>query len=115
MLKKRLLSRSRDTLQLSNTTPMTLPDERYRAVKNAQQFLSRLAGGQYARVPKAVRAEARSILRHYPNDWDMNRAAQTSPDIFAERMEDLHRFVAAGAAARDDTTVEELVQGYREI
>ena len=83
---------------------MTLPDERYRSVKWAQAFLSRLAGGQYARVPKAVRDEARSILRHYPSDWDMNRAAEGAPEVFQERMEDLHRFVAAGvqAAAAED-------------
>jgi hypothetical protein len=75
---------------------MTLPDERLRAVKYAEQFLSRLAGGEYLRVPKAVREEARSILRHYPNSWDMTRAAQTSPEVFQERMEDLHRFVLQG-------------------
>jgi hypothetical protein len=75
---------------------MTLPDERYRAVKYAQDFLSRLAGGQYARVPKAVRDEARSILRHYPNAWDMDRAAEAAPDVFQERMEDLHKFVTKG-------------------
>ena len=75
---------------------MTLPDERYRSVKYAQEFLSRLAGGQYARVPKAVRDEARSILRHYPNAWDMDRAAQGAPDVFQERMEDLHKFVTKG-------------------
>ena len=46
---------------------MTLPDERYRAVKQAEQFLKRLAGGEYLRVPKAVRDEARALLRHYPN------------------------------------------------
>ena len=72
---------------------MTLPDERYRAVKYAQDFLSRLAGGQYARVPKAVRDEARSILRHYPNNWDMDRAAQGAPEVFQERMEPLYRMV----------------------
>ena len=72
---------------------MTLPDERYRAVKFAEQFLSRLAGGQYARVPKAVRDEARSILRHYPSEYDMNRAARGAPDVFQERMEDLHKMV----------------------
>ena len=72
---------------------MTLPDERYRAVKYAQDFLSRLAGGEYPRVPKAVRDEARSILRHYPNHYDMNKAAQTSPDIFQERMDDLHKMI----------------------
>jgi hypothetical protein len=96
MQKKRLLSRSRDPMQLSNATIMTLPDERYRAVKYAALFLSRLAGGQYARVPKAVREEARSILRHYPMEYDMRKAAQTSPDIFQEQMEDLHRFVLQG-------------------
>ena len=74
---------------------MTLPDERYRAVKWAETFLSRLAGGQIARVPKAVREEARSILRHYPNSWDMQRAAATSPEVFQERMEQLHRMIAA--------------------
>ena len=72
---------------------MTLPDERYRAVKFAEQFLSRLAGGQYARVPKAVRDEARSVLRHYPSEYDMNRAARGAPDVFQERMEDLHKMV----------------------
>jgi len=85
MLKKRLLSGSRDS--------MTLPDERYRAVKFAQQFLARLAGGDYPRVPKAVRAEARSILRHYPLDWDMQRAADAAPDVFQQQMEPLYRMI----------------------
>jgi hypothetical protein len=74
---------------------MTLPDERYRAVKYAQDFLSRLAGGTYPRVPKAVREEARSILRHYPLWYDMQRAAQAAPDVFAEQMEPLYRMVKA--------------------
>ena len=72
---------------------MTLPDERYRAVKWAESFLSRLAGGEYPRVPKAVRDEARSILRHYPLDWDLQRAARMAPDVFQERMEPLYRMV----------------------
>jgi hypothetical protein len=46
------------------------------------------------------------MLRHYPSDFDMQRAARHSPDIFAEKMEDLHRFIAKGsqeiqAAQRD--------------
>ena len=89
-------------MQLSNRTPMTLPDERYRSVKYAADFLSRLAGGEYLRVPKAVRDEARSILRHYPSDWDMNRAAEGAPEVFQERMEDLHRFVAQGVRAAEE-------------
>jgi len=96
MLKKRQLSRSRD---------VTLPDERYRAVQYAQQFLARLAGGDYPRVPKAVREEARSILRHYPLWYDMQRAAEAAPDVFAEQMEDLHRFVAAGSRAAQEEDI----------
>ena len=88
MLKKKRLAASRES--------MTLPDERYRSVKWAGEFLQRLAGGQYARVPKAVRQEAFSILRHYPNSWDLQRAATAAPEVFQERMEDLHRFVAQG-------------------
>ena len=72
---------------------MTLPDERYRAVKFAQDFLSRLAGGEYPRVPKAVRGEARSILRHYPSTWDMQRTARMAPDVFQEQMEPLYRMI----------------------
>ena len=72
---------------------MTLPDERYRAVKTAAQFLARLAGGDYPRVPKAVREEARSILRHYPLDWDLQRAARMAPDVFQKEMEPLYRMV----------------------
>jgi hypothetical protein len=94
MQKKRALSRSRDPMQLSNATIMTLPDERYRAVVQTQRFLLRLL--TTPRVPRAVKDEARSMLRHYPSDYDMNKAAQTSPDIFQERMEDLHRFVMKG-------------------
>ena len=78
---------------------MTLPDERYRSVKWAAHFLSRLAGGDIPRVPKAVRDEARSILRHYPTVWDMDRAAAGAPEVFQERMEDLHRFIAVGSRA----------------
>ena len=76
---------------------MTLPDERYRSVRQTAEFLQRLAGGGYPRVPKAVRAEAYSLLRHYPTGWDMQRTARAAPDVFQERMEDLHRFIVRGA------------------
>jgi hypothetical protein len=92
MLKKRAMSEDKWL--------MTLPDERYRSVKWAEGFLQRLAGGQIARVPKAVREEARSILRHYPGQWDMQRAAEAAPDVFQEQMEDLHRFVMKGTEQR---------------
>ncbi len=97
MLKKRALARSRS---------VTLPDERYRAVRIAEEFLRRLAGGQYARTPKAVRQEAQAILRHYPSAWDMKRAAESAPEVFQTRMEDLHRFVVKGAQQREEQDIE---------
>jgi hypothetical protein len=69
---------------------MTLPDERYRAVIQTQKFLLEIL--KTPRVPKSIKDNARYCLRHYPSEYDMSKAAQTSPDIFAERMEDVTRF-----------------------
>ena len=114
MQKKRLLSRSRDPLQLSNTTPMTLPDERYRSIMQAKRLLEELCSPQLTpRVAAGIRDRARGALRHYPSEWDMQRAAAASPDVFQERMEDLHRFVAAGQRAADQAD-SELLQGYKD-
>ena len=71
---------------------MTLPDERYRAVLQTRRFLLDLCNPQHTpKVPKLIREHARAMLRHYPSDYDMNKTAQTSPDIFQERMEDVTR------------------------
>ena len=74
---------------------MTLPDERYRAVLWAERFLRDLAHDtkNYPRIPKAVRREAYSILRHYPVEYEMKRAAQAAPEVFQERMEPVYRWV----------------------
>ena len=98
MQKKRLMSASRDPhMQLPIYRPMTLPDERYRAVIQTEKFLKEILSTP--RVPKAIKDRARSMLRHYPSDYDMKRAAESAPDVFQEQMEDLHRFVAAGSRA----------------
>ena len=71
---------------------MTLPDERYRAVMQTARFLQSLSySSETKRVPLAVRQEARRLLRHYPSEYDMMKTAQTSPDIFQERMEEVNR------------------------
>ena len=75
---------------------MTLPDERYRSVRQTSEFLQRLAGGSYSRVPKAVRQEALHLLRHYPTKWDLDRLEQAAPDVIREHIEDLHKFVLKG-------------------
>ena len=70
---------------------MTLPDERYRAVVQTQRFLLRIL--TTPRVPKAVKDEARSMLRHYPSEYEMQCAAREAPTVFQERMEPLYRMI----------------------
>jgi hypothetical protein len=108
MLKKRLLSRSRDP-------DMTLPDERYRAVVETQKFLAEILATP--RVPKEIKAQARSLLRHYPNAYDMNQAVERCPEVFQKRMEDLHRFIAQGVRATANNEAAELtsLQGYKNM
>lgn len=74
---------------------MTLPDERYRAVLWAGRFLQSLSySSETPRVPLKIRQEARSILRHYPGEWDMARAATAAPDVFQQQMEAVTRLFA---------------------
>jgi hypothetical protein len=71
---------------------MTLPDERYRAVLEAEEFLRALSFSETTkRIPLAIRQRARGILRHYPNAWDLDRASQGAPEVFQPRMEDVTR------------------------
>ncbi len=86
MLKKRRLAAARET--------MTLPDERYRAVVQTRRFLMDLCNPQHTpRLPKLIRDTARSMLRHYPSEYEMRTAARACPEVFAERMEPLYRMI----------------------
>lgn len=73
---------------------MTLPDERYWAIRNTQQFLLRLLDPKETpRVPRYLRQQAGSLLKHYPNDWHLERLAEKSPDVIINRMEPLTRMI----------------------
>jgi hypothetical protein len=51
---------------------MTLPDERFRSIRHAREFLRNLLDPtKTPRVPKAVRKEAYWVLRHFPGECDM--------------------------------------------
>jgi len=64
---------------------MTLPYERKNAVKWTQRFLLDLSNPRITpRVPKDIRERARSLLRHYPLDTEMDRAGEEAPDIFGD-------------------------------
>ena len=83
---------------------MTLPDERYRALKWAEQFLRDLQHpDKTPRVPREIRDQARSILRHYPTTWDLERLSRKSPDVIIQEMEPLTRMVMSyDEEKRDD-------------
>jgi hypothetical protein len=82
---------------------MTLPDERYRAVRSAEQFLRDLCDpSKTPRVPKRLRQQASSILRHYPSTWDMDVASHCTPTVFESpnRLDDLQVFIQTGIDKR---------------
>lgn len=61
---------------------MTLPDERYRALKQGKKLLEELCDpGKTPRVPSIVRQRARGVLRHYPNDYEFEKLANDCPDL----------------------------------
>ena len=65
---------------------MTLPVERKHAVKNVERFLLDLSNPRItSRIPKEIRDRARSLLKHYPMDSDMERAAELAPDVFGDK------------------------------
>lgn len=73
---------------------MTLPDERYRAIKMTRTFLHELLNSKITpRVPKHIRQQASYCLRHFPSTWDMDRVAESTPDVFAKNIEDVQRMM----------------------
>lgn len=83
---------------------MTLPDERYRAIKQTEKFLIDLCSpATTPRVPPAVRERARGLLRHYPGQYHIDCLAAAAPDVIVKEMEPVHRFVAAGQQPLDNS------------
>jgi hypothetical protein len=73
---------------------MTLPDERYRALKQTENFLLELLNTRETpRVPKIIRQRARSLLRHYPGEYYLQQLSEKSPDVIIEKMEPLTRMI----------------------
>lgn len=65
---------------------MTLPDERFRAIRQGRKLLEELCDpGRTPRVPSIVRDRARGALRHYPSDYELEAIARTSPNYLDPR------------------------------
>ena len=61
---------------------MTTPEDRYRALKQSRKLLEELCDpGKTPRVPSIVRDRARSILRHYPSDYNLDQLAENNPEL----------------------------------
>ena len=91
---------------------MTLPDERYRAIQQTCQFLQALRDpAVYPRVPRAVRAEAHRLLRHYPGDYDLDRLAEKAPNVIIKEMEPLTRMIMSYDEQRKDQDPQDVYYG----
>ncbi|NDD53484.1 hypothetical protein EBZ39_06355 [bacterium] len=65
---------------------MTLPYERFRAVRAAKEFLGDLLDPKKTpKVPKELRRRALFVLRHFPLDHEMDRATELAPELFSRR------------------------------
>jgi hypothetical protein len=63
---------------------MTLPDERYRALRCGHQMLLDLLNPKVTpKVPKYIRQRAGSILRHYPDSYHFTKIVENLPEDFA--------------------------------
>lgn len=67
---------------------MTKSNDRYRALKQGKKLLEELCDpGKTPRVPSIVRDKARSILKHFPNDLELDSIAENSPDLLEKQMQ----------------------------
>jgi len=62
---------------------MTMNYERRNAVNRAGEFLFDIVRKEIA-VSEEVWQEARSILKHFPSEYDLERAAEQAPEIFGD-------------------------------
>jgi hypothetical protein len=73
---------------------MTLPDERFRAIVAAEEFMQDLMDSKKTpRLPKSIRKRAGTVLRHYPTTWDLKEMERAAPHIIQEKMEPLYKMV----------------------
>lgn len=63
---------------------MTLPDERYRALRCGHQLLLDLLNPKLTpRVPQIIRKRALGALRHYPDSYHFTQIAEKLPEHFS--------------------------------
>lgn len=70
----------------ANAKEMTMNYERRNAVNRTRELLVDMLGGKYPEVPRDSELwhEVRSCLKHYPGEYDMERAKKQAPEIFGD-------------------------------
>ena len=64
---------------------MTMPNERFYAVRNAREFLVELMDPKKTpRVPKEIRLKAYYAIKHFPGEYHMEEARKLAPSVFGE-------------------------------
>lgn len=64
---------------------MTLPFERYNALKNSRDFLYRLLDpAQTPRVPSHIRREAAALLKHFPAEYQLEEIKEQAKDLLGD-------------------------------
>ena len=79
---------------------MTLPDERYRSIMWAKSLCEDLMDPKKTpRVPREIRSRARSVLRHFPDEYYLSMLADSRPDIIerqGEPIDPLYHWIRSG-------------------
>ena len=64
---------------------MTIPRERKNAVLRTREFLLALCDSKKTpRVPSDIRKQARSLLKHYPSEYYMDKVSEQAPEVFGD-------------------------------
>lgn len=63
---------------------MTMNYERRNAVNRTRELLVDLLAYRYDNVSDDLWQEVRCCLKHYPGEYDMDRAADMAPEIFGD-------------------------------
>jgi hypothetical protein len=62
---------------------MTLPDERLASLKRARKFLIDLLNPKETpKVPKIIRQQASSCLKHFPYEYQLDELADLDPETY---------------------------------
>ena len=63
---------------------MTLPCERYRAIKRTREFLYELSKAPSKYSAAEIKAEIGRCLHHYPGDYHLDELASAAPEILSK-------------------------------